>query len=176
MPHVPGREAVSLIIRAQMALGLTQEQVGARLGASRRTVSRWIGHQSSPTIDHLTTLARIVHSTDAALAAQLAAEAGQTLQSLGLVQPMPRFEPPPAASPHPPAPPPRAVPPVALLVESIVCAAAETLQVAPSGVREALRSAFARARGLGLTVEEVDAALSPPAAVPTAIQAKQKRA
>lgn len=47
------------------------------------------------------------------------------------------------------------------MVESIVCAAAETMQTTPSAVRDVLRTAFARARGLGMTIEEVDDALSP---------------
>jgi hypothetical protein len=54
------------------------------------------------------------------------------------------------------------------LVESIVCAAADTMQTPPAAVREVLRAAFARAHALGLTVEEVDAALSPPPAMENA--------
>jgi hypothetical protein len=47
-----------------------------------------------------------------------------------------------------------------------VCAAAEAMQAPPAAVRDVLRAAVARARALGLTLEEMDEALSasaPPA-------------
>jgi hypothetical protein len=84
-------------------------------------------------------------------------------QRAGLASPAP-----PAGATVPvPAAPVRPVPSDALLVESIVCAAAEALQSTPTIVRDVLRVAFARARALGMTTEEVDAALQPaPAAAP----------
>jgi hypothetical protein len=107
---------------------------------------------------------------DASLAAQLAAEAGTTLEGLGLVTPPAPLPPAPHPAPPPvpavaPGPPPRAFPPIALMVDSILLAsidAAATLGA--TGAREAvptiLRAAFSRARGLGLTTDEIDEALS----------------
>jgi hypothetical protein len=71
-----------------------------------------------------------------------------------------------------PAPAPVAAPgpPTHLVVESVVCAAAERLQATPTAVREVLRAAFARARTLGLSVQQVDDALvEAPADVETRI-------
>ena len=50
---------------------------------------------------------------------------------------------------------------ILLMVESVVCAAAEAQGVLPAEVRSVLRAAFQRARAMSLTVEEVDDALRP---------------
>jgi hypothetical protein len=122
-------------------------------------------------MDQLQTLARAVHPEDAVLAAKVAAEGGQTLEGLGLVRP----EPPPRAAP--PAPPPRPFPPTRLVAESVVCAAAEAMQAPPAVMREVLRAAFARAQALGLSLDEMNEALSPPAeAAPAKMAQRGKRA
>jgi DNA-binding XRE family transcriptional regulator len=160
MPHIiPGRDAVRLVTEGQYALGLTQGQLGSLLTASRRTISRWVSGRSRPSVTQLQRLACAVHPRNAVLAAKLAAEGGQTLEGLGLVRPTP----PPMPAPATPPPPQRPFPPARLLVESVVCAAAETMQAPPTVVREALRAAFARTEALGLSVEEVNEALSTPA-------------
>jgi hypothetical protein len=101
-----------------------------------------------------------------ALAAKVAAEGGQTLEGLGLV----RSE--RAAPPAPPAPPPRPFPPTRLVAESVVCAAAEAMQAPPAVMREVLR-----AQALGLSLEEMNEALSPPAeAAPAKAATRGKRA
>jgi transcriptional regulator with XRE-family HTH domain len=175
MPYVPSNECLPHVSRAQMLLGLSQEELASKLGVSRRSITRWYAGQSTPGVEHLGLLARMVHRTDASVATRLAEEAGTSLAALGLVTVAPAArapEPPPPALPPPP--PPRPFPPTRLMVESIVCAAAETMQTVPSEVREVLRAAFSRARGLGLTIEEVDDALSPavepPAFAPVAAQ------
>jgi hypothetical protein len=155
MPHVPGPDAVRLVTMGQLALGISQEKLGTLLGATRRTVSRWVSRRSEPTVSQLQKLARAVYSVDASLAAALAAEGGQSLESLGLVRPAP----PPVAAPAPSRP----FPPVRLLVESVVCAAAEAMQAPPTAVRDVLRAALARAHALGLNVEEMNDALAPSA-------------
>jgi transcriptional regulator with XRE-family HTH domain len=155
MPRiVPGRDARVLVTESMFALGLTQKRLGTLLMASRRTVSRWVSGRSTIGAPTLARLAVAVHPTNATLAARLAAESGQTLESLGLVAPLPAA----------PAPPRRAFPPVGLVADSVVCAAAEVMQAPPTVVREALRAAFARAQALDLSVEEMIEALSPPPA------------
>jgi transcriptional regulator with XRE-family HTH domain len=157
MPHIiPGKEAAVLLTQSMHALGLTQARLGTLLMASRRTVSRWVSGRSTINAPTLARLAVAVHPTNATLAARLAAESGQTLESLGLVAPL-------AA----PAPPRRAFPPMAFIADSVVCAAAEVMEAPPTVVREALRAAFARAQALGLSVEEMSEALSPPPAPPS---------
>jgi transcriptional regulator with XRE-family HTH domain len=167
MAHVPGPDTPRLVAQTQLALGLTQRQLGDLLSTSRRTVSRWASRKAHPTVDQLQVLARAVHAKNAALAAALAAEAGETLEGLGLVLP-----------PSPAVPSPlRPLPPARLIAESVVCAAAEAMQAAPAVVREVLRAAFARAQALGLSVEEMNEALSPVAdGAPARGAARVKRA
>jgi hypothetical protein len=162
MPHIPGPAARALVTRATRTLGLLQSDLAKLLGVSRRTVQRVVASSTVPSSEYLHTLARAVHPHDAVLAAELAAEGGQTLEGLGIVRPAPPQVAPSPAVLSPPEPPPRKPPPARLMVESIVCAAADTMQTPPAAVRDVLRAAFARARGLGLTIEEIDDALSPP--------------
>jgi hypothetical protein len=164
MPHIPGPAAHALVVRATSTLGLLQGDLATLLGVSRRTLQRHFASHIMPYSEHLHTLARAVYPRDAALAAELAAEGGKTLEQLGIVRPAPPPQPAPPAVPSAPVLLPRKPPPTRLMVESIVCAAADTMQTPPAAVRDVLRAAFARARGLGLTVEEIDDALSPPPA------------
>jgi DNA-binding XRE family transcriptional regulator len=163
MPHViPSKDCLQLVTRAQRTIGLSQRQLGELVGASRRTITRWFGGGSTPGLSALQTIAGAVYPHDPALAAALAAETGQTLVSLGIEMPPPPPAPVIDAAPAPPepvGPPARPFPPARLVVDSIVCAAAESMQCAPSAVRDVLRAAFARARGLGLTLEEVEEGL-----------------
>jgi transcriptional regulator with XRE-family HTH domain len=169
MPHVPGTHAAAtLLVRARQALDLTQDDLATALGVARRTIGRWEGLQSTPSVDDLAKLARIAYPKDPALAAEIAAEGGATLEGLGLAA---RSSVDPSAPVAPPIPL-RPFPPVDLVMDSIVHVAARALDAENPGsdsvetVRAVLRAAFARARGLGLTVEEIDDALSPPPAPP----------
>jgi transcriptional regulator with XRE-family HTH domain len=162
MPFTPGPEVNPLFVRARMALGLTQKELGERLGASVRTANRWEGGQAHPDLRQIAELARAVFPKDAALAEGLARECGTTLVDLGLTTA-------PSAAAAPPA---RAFPPVGLVIDSVLLAAidAAARHDEPSLSERAiivgvLRAAFARARGLGLTLAEVDDALSARAAV-----------
>jgi DNA-binding XRE family transcriptional regulator len=144
-----------------MALGISQGQIGEALGVSRRTISRWYRRNPNPSMAQLCTLARLVHPRDAALAAEIAWTASETLESLGLVVP-----PPPAPVLAEPSSPPL---PTAHLVDSVVCAASEALGVAPSAtVRVALLSALRRARELRLGLAEVEGVLAAASTKPAA--------
>jgi len=158
MPHlVPDRGLPQQIMRARRALNLSQSGLGRLCGASRKTAARWEWGKSPPTPDVVLTLARAVYEVDREVAKLLAFQFGKTLVDLGLEKP------PATPAPAPPTPAPvRASPPVHLMVESVVCAAAEALDTKPQAVRDVLRAAFSRARAMALTVEDVDAALSPP--------------
>src|SRR5579883_312748 len=129
---------------------MTHQQFGEALGVSKRTSARWTSGYSIPLVSQVCTLARLVYPEDAELAAELAAAASETLVTLGL-------EPPPTPSPPPSPPPP------ALVVDAVVCVAADALQATPSAVRGAVLAAFKRARELRLSVEDVESALTPPA-------------
>jgi hypothetical protein len=151
--------APGLLARTTQTLRLNQEQLGQLLGVSRRTVIRWGSQGRGPTYEQWVTLARCAYPKDASLARTIATEIGQTLVTLGIEAP-PLPEPPP---PPPPGPPPRPVPPVRDLVDSIVCAAAEAMATTPQAVRPALVAAFGRTASVGLTLDEVRAALEPAA-------------
>jgi transcriptional regulator with XRE-family HTH domain len=157
MPFQVGPEITPLVGRARVALGLTQKGLGEMLQVSMRTAHRWEGGQAHPDVDQVQTLARAVFRTDERLAADLAQEAGTTLQAMGLVSaPMAA----PAGTPLPLAP--RPFPPIALMIDSILLAAFDaadgqtTAPVTRQAVRDVLRAGFSRARGLGLTIDEVD--------------------
>lgn len=151
----------ALFVQSCAALHETQAGLGKLLGVSRRTAQRWT--QSGVPPYHLRDLARLVHPHDAELAAQIAAAAGGTLESLGIVQPPPPPAPPPPAPPPappepPPAPPPPPPPPDGV-VDAVVCAASDAMDMMPRDVRAGLLAAFARAREIGVTVEMVEGAL-----------------
>jgi hypothetical protein len=133
---------------SRRAIGTTQAGLGKMLGVSRRTAQRW--SESGVPGHSLALLAEAVHPYDASLAGQIASTLGTTLEALGIVQPPPL---PPPASPAPPAPPPSGV------VDAVVCAAAEAMNMTPRDVRPGLHAAFARAKEIGLTVDVVERAL-----------------
>jgi hypothetical protein len=135
-----------LVVQGQLALGLSYRGLAELVGSSLRTCQRWGAGRSTPASHHLATLARHVHASDPKLAAQIAAGAGTSLEALGLGAPT---TPPPVASPP------------AQLVENIVYAAAEAMDVSPRVIMPAVRAAFARARELGVDAAAVDSVLSP---------------
>jgi DNA-binding XRE family transcriptional regulator len=154
---VSASAAAKLLVRAQVALRTTQQELAQRLGASRRTATRWAARQSSPSPEQMRELARLAYAAgDTALAADIATTCGETMVGLGLVAASAPIE-----GVAPVAPPPRPSP---LVVDAVVCAAADEAALTPSAVRGILRAAFARAVALGLTAEEVADALSPPTA------------
>ncbi|HEY3819722.1 MAG TPA: hypothetical protein VGL81_21285 [Polyangiaceae bacterium] len=152
---VAGQSLAGLLVFTQHLLAGSQQKLGNIVGVNRRTVWRWQAGKARPTNAALGTFARLVHPKDPALAAALAAAAGQDLVSLGIVPPPPVDPPPPAV------PPPLAPVQIRLLVDAIVCAAAEALDVSPRAVRPALFAAFACAREASLPLATVEKALAP---------------
>jgi hypothetical protein len=174
----PGMRPIGvLLFDAQRALKLNQEGLGKLLGGvSRRTVWRYQGGRSSPQPHHFHALARHVFPTDKALAEQLAAVGGATLETLGLVVPAPAPAKVAPSAPLPPAPTPIDPMRSRLLVDAVVCAAAEALDVSPRSVRGALYAAFARAKETGLSIDAIEASLAPPAAAAAKPDGKSKTA
>jgi hypothetical protein len=154
---LPNRPTDELLVRAQLALGLSHRRFGEAIGISERTSQRWVGTTSKPTIRQLCTLAALVYPRDAALASMLAEAASETLESLGIAPP-----PPPAVAP---APTPAPLAPH-LVADLVVCAAASAGGIVPSAARAAVSALFVRMRELGLSVEDVEAALAASAATP----------
>lgn len=147
-----GTQAGELMVRTIQATGLTYAQLGQALGVSAKTVQRVVAGRSHPMPYHFHTLAAIVHPSDRDLAVRLAAAGGTTLEALGIQQP-PRPPAPPRVEPPRPTP---ARPPLSLEhAETVLCAAADTMDVSPRAIRPALAAAFTRAAALGYTVEEL---------------------
>ena len=156
-----------LVLRASRTLGLTHQGLAALCQTSMRTAQRWSAGRAHPAPEQVKRLASAVLPKDAELAGALARESGTTLVAWGLVSP-----PAPAETSAPQGPPPRPFPPVALMVDSILHSATQSAEAhaanptSHQAIVEITRAAFARARGLGLTVEEVHDALvaasSPP--------------
>jgi len=128
---------------------MTHRQFGEALGMSERTSLRWAAGRSSVGVTQLRSLAGLVHSRDAALAALLAAACSETLESLGIVAPAP-----------PPAPSVASVLATPYLADLVACAAADAIGVAPAVARTALQAAFKRAKEMGLRAEDVETAFS----------------
>jgi hypothetical protein len=154
MSPVTPDQALALLDAVRKELILSQAKLGAIIGRERRTVMRWQHGKRRPYPWDWERMARAVHPRNRALAAQLAAAAGQTLVSMGLEAPAPPPAPPPAA-PAPAGPAPRH------LVDSIVCAAAEAIQLTPQAIRPALMAAFERASALNMASDAVLGGLAP---------------
>jgi hypothetical protein len=144
---------------------LNQGKLADLLGSSRRTVQRWETASSYPQPHYLHALADAVRPHDAALAEALDGHAPRPVAP-------PPPPPPPAIVPvadavsaaeAPPTIPPRAVlaVPAHVLVDSVVCAAAEAMSLAPQALRPALVAAFRRAREAGLTPQDMLTVLAP---------------
>jgi transcriptional regulator with XRE-family HTH domain len=132
------RPVRDLVQRGRLALGMTHKQFGEALRSSQRTAERWAEGRSTPSVEHVKTLARLVFPKNRALATELAAACSESLVSLGLV-----------AEPKAPAI------PRSVLFEAVVSAAAEAAQVHPGAARAGLAAAFARAAELGVSVSEL---------------------
>ena len=156
---IAGQSLSVVLVRTQHVLAGSQQKLGDIVGVNRRTVWRWQTGKISPSPATLQTFARLAYPKDPEVAAALAAASGQTLESLGIVPPpLPAAPPPGVAAPPPPKDDPVKT---RLLVEAVVCAAAEALDASPRAVRGALFAAFACAREAGLPVETVEKALAP---------------
>jgi len=152
------RSVAALLSDVQRALHLTQDKLGELMGRSRRTIIRYYQRGGIILPDTWEQLARAVHPHDRALAAELAAAAGQTLVSLGLE--VPPAPPGPAAAPPAPARSRRREPTTKHLVDSVLCSAAEAMNASPQAVRPAVAAAVERMIALEMSPEEVLAALA----------------
>jgi hypothetical protein len=130
---------IALTLDARRVLRINQRMLGELLGLSRRTIQRWDQGHSAPTKSDT---AKLAAAHDPSLGAKLAQTCRTTLEPLGIAEP----------AQTPLAPP-------SYLIDAVVCAAAEALNVAPPAVRPVLLAAFRRAREVGLRVEDVEAAL-----------------
>jgi hypothetical protein len=139
----------ALVREACGVLHLNNRQLGDYLGVSRRTIQRYIRSGQLGYGQHFHKLAIGVHPTHPELAAKLARAAGTTLEELGLRSSPPKSAPatPTARSEH---------------ADSVVCAAADVLELHPAAVRPAIAAALSRMRALGLSVDALRPLLDEP--------------
>jgi transcriptional regulator with XRE-family HTH domain len=166
-----------LITRAMRTLSLSQEALGQRVIASRKTVGRWQTGMSTPGVKTMAEIADLVVPHDRELALALVDQFNAT-SSPAFQVPRERFLPevPPAAKPKPVEP---------HKIEAVLFAAADAVDQSPRAVRAVLHAAFTRAAELGVTPTEVADFLAPRArpskraptssAPPDALPAKASR-
>lgn len=166
-----GRTTAQLLEDARAKLGLLRGPLGAQLGSSRRTVSRWFSGRTLPSHAQLLDLARRVRARDEALATEIEQHADHVWYER-------RGKPPPPRPAAPASPASTGLGSAATmlradvhLVDAIVCVSAEAMNLSPVLVRAGLRAAFRRAREVGLDVATIErllvASSSPSEASPT---------
>jgi hypothetical protein len=109
----------------------THPDLAKLLGCSLRTVQRHTHSGGLSQESHYGILIQAVYPRNPELARQLAAARGTTVAALGIASPVD-----PTQREH---------------ADSILCAAADALQLPPSAVRPALAAAFARAGEMNVT-------------------------
>jgi hypothetical protein len=135
-------ESASLLIRCQMALGLTQEELGDLLGRNRRTIQRWQDRGFDPLPATAEALADAVRAVRPDLADEVLELGRKTALATGM------------------APPARAV--TAELLEEILWAATEAggaQGTTPEGIRAAVLAALVKMEEAGVDVGAVVAGL-----------------
>lgn len=148
-----------LLEMAKNDLGLTQFELGVKLGVSRRTMIRWGRHQTQPApfqIEQLAGLLRQAGEGDTADSLLECAGLPVPEEPAEVVAPPPA---PPGPPPEPPPPPPPPPAPTQRQVEAVLYAAADAADITPRKARLALRAALLRARDLGVLADAVAEAL-----------------
>lgn len=131
------KDSATLIVECQMALGISQTELGALVGKNRRTISRWQDRGATLLPSEAEALARALRPKRPDLADEVLALAVR----------------PPPAEPAPPASP--------QVIEAILGAAAKAAGSTPEAVRPVVIAAFVMARELGGDVRSVAAGLVP---------------
>ncbi len=157
------REVSELLVRAGMALRLSQGEIGTLLGVSRRTISRWTGSGAALIKDQGQALARALHPVDVALARKAAEAGGSSLAALGLD---------PAVVAQGAK---EALAANVRRVRTVLYEAADAIDASPRAVRPALLAAFRAASAEGLSLADATAALEA-MAQPQAAQAVETAA
>ncbi|HEY3820060.1 MAG TPA: helix-turn-helix transcriptional regulator [Polyangiaceae bacterium] len=132
------------LTRVRAALGLSQESFGARIGVSRRTLTRWEIYDELPPVGQRKHLATSLPDAPPELRAALV----RTLQ-LDDAFIAPLVEPPPAPAPSTAA------------LDGAFLALCEQVELAPGRMRAGLVAFLRRAEAMGLSLEATRAGLEP---------------
>jgi transcriptional regulator with XRE-family HTH domain len=130
-----------LLVHCQMALGLTQQELGELLGKTKRTIQRWQESGFAPMADQAETLARALQSVRPDLAEQVLALGRKVATATGM--------------------PPPGRPSTAEVIAAILQAAAEAGGTSPEAIRPAILAALQKAEEAGIEVSAIVAGLKP---------------
>jgi hypothetical protein len=129
-------DSAALIVKCQMALGITQRQMADMLGKDRRTIQRWQERGCTLLPKDAETLARALRPAHPDLADSVVALGNEMATALG----MPRV-----ASPE--------------VIDEILRAAAQAGSASPESIRPAITAAFLKATQAGVDAKAVLAGL-----------------
>jgi transcriptional regulator with XRE-family HTH domain len=134
-------DSAALLVHCQLALGLTQQELGDLLGRDRRTIQRWQESGFEPMADQAETLAHALQSVRPDLAEQV-----RELAKSAIVAG--------ATSSDRPA--------TAEVIDAILRAGADAAGTSPESIRPAITAALLKAEEAGVEVSAIVAALTPP--------------
>jgi transcriptional regulator with XRE-family HTH domain len=132
-------DSAALLIHCQIALGLSQEELGELLDRTKRTIQRWQDSGFQPTADQAETLANALRPVRPDLAEQVL-ELGRKAAIL-------------AGGPPP------ARPATAEVIDAILQAAADAGGTSPDAIRPAVTAALLKADEMGVEVTAIVAGL-----------------
>lgn len=132
-------DSAALLVQCQIALGLTQEELGDVLGRNRRTVQRWQDSGFEPTADQAETLARALEPVRPDLAEQVRELGRKAAIAAGVTPP--------------------ARPATAEVIDAILRAAADAGGTTPEAIRPAITAALLKAEEAGVEVRAIVAGL-----------------
>jgi hypothetical protein len=124
--------SAALLVHCQLALGLTQRQLGELLGRDRRTIQRWQDKGVELMPDQAQTLAEALQPVRPDLAEQVLELARATTGNAATAE----------------------------VIDAILRAAANAGGTSPEAIRPAITAAFLEAREAGVEVSAIVAALS----------------
>jgi hypothetical protein len=128
-------DSAALMVKCQMALGITQRQLADMLGKDRRTIQRWQRSGCILPPAEAKTLARALRPAHPELAARVLALGNQMATAFGAV-----------ASPE--------------VIDGILRAAAQAVGASPATIGPAILAAFGKAAEAGLDAKAVVAGLT----------------
>ena len=134
-------DSAALLVHCQVALGLTQEELGDLLGRNRRTIQRWQESGFEPMADQAETLADALQPVRPDLAEQVRELGRKAAIAAGVTPPV--------------------RPATAEVIDAILRAAADAGGTSPEAIRPAIAAAFLEAEEMGVEVRAIVAGLKP---------------
>ena len=132
-------DSAALLVRCQIALGLTQEELGELLGRNKRTIQRWQASGFELMADQAETLAHALQPVRPDLAEQVLELGRRAAIAAGMTPP--------------------GRPATAQVIDAILRAAADAGGTSPEAIRPAITAALLKAEEAGVEVRSIVAGL-----------------